>query len=248
MFISLYQCPDPGKGWWVMIEQKTILVVDRSQQVRGHLAELLTRNGYRTLETGSPPDAFQILRKGEVDLLVVEVGTPGEHEETMIKEMRAPTSFEDIPVIVLATAEDVGDVAGWVSSGCNDFLLKPVNPRLLFQRVQTLIEANPRAYNRGPCNVIAEGTTGSENVTGELKEIGEGGAGLVLDHPLATDDILKLTFTLPRRPGELTLGAEIIYVQDVEGSYIHGLRFIIIDRDTRERIKHFVQDTLLQDS
>ena len=231
-----------------MIEQKTILVVDRSQQVRGHLVELLTRYGYLALETGSPPDAFHILREGEVDLLVVEVGTPGEHEETMIKEMRAPSSFEDIPVIVLATAEDVGDVAGWVSSGCNDFLLKPVNPRLLFQRVQTLIEANPRAYNRVPCNVIAEGTTGSENVTGELKELGEGGAGLVLDHSLATDDILKLTFTLPRRPGELTLGAEIIYVQEVEGSYIHGLRFIIIDRDTRERIKQFVQDTLLQDS
>ena len=230
-----------------MNEPKTILVVDRSQQDRGQLLELLTRYGYRILETGSPPEALDILRGGEVDLLIVEVGTPGAVEETMIKEMRSTSSFEDVPVIVLATTEEVGDVASWVSSGCNDFLLKPVNPRLLFQRVQTLVEANPRAYNRVPCNVVAEGTTGSEHVTGELKEVGEGGASLVLDRQLATDDILKLTFTLPRQPGELTLGAEIIYVQDVEGSYIHGLRFIIIDRDTRERVKRFVQDTLLQD-
>ena len=43
-------------------------------------------------------------------------------------------------------------------------------------------------------------------------------------------------------------GAEIIYVQDVEGSYIHGLRFIIIDARTRGRIKQFVQDTVLQDT
>ena len=229
-----------------MIESKTILVVDRSQQVRGQLVELLTRYGYHVLETGSTPDAFEILGEGDVDLLIVEVGTQGAVEETMIREMRSNSSFEDVPVIVLATTEDVGEVASWVSSGCNDFLLKPVNPRLLFQRVQTLVEANPRAYNRVPCNVVAEGTTGSEHVTGELKELGEGGAGLVLDRPLATDDILKLSFTLPRQPGELTLGAEIIYVQDVEGSYIHGLRFIIIDRDTRERIKLFVQDTLLQ--
>jgi DNA-binding response OmpR family regulator len=181
---------------------------------------------------------------GLIDLFIVEVGTPGAVEETMIKEMRSNSSLGDVPVIVLATTEEVGEVASWVSSGCNDFLLKPVNSRLLFQRVQTLIEANPRAYNRVPCNVIVEGTTGSEHVTGELKEIGEGGAGLVLDRQLATDDILKLTFTLPRRPGELTLGAEIIYVQDVEGSYIHGLRFIIIDRDTRDRIKAFVQEQL----
>jgi DNA-binding response OmpR family regulator len=231
-----------------MNEVKTILVVDRSQKVRGQLAELLNRYGYNVLETGSPADAVEILHGGEVDLLVVEVGTKGAAEETMIKEMRATPALEDVPVIVLATAEEVGDVASWVSSGCNDFLLKPVNPRLLFQRVQTLVETNPRAYNRVPCNVLAEGTTGSENVTGELKEIGEGGASLVLDHPLATDDILKLTFTLPRRPGELTMGAEIVYVQDVEGSYIHGLRFIIIDAGTRERIKQFVQDAVLQDT
>jgi CheY-like chemotaxis protein len=231
-----------------MNEPKTVLVVDRSQQVRGQLLELLNRYGYRALETGSSPDAMEILKGGEVDLLIVEVGTPGAGGTSIIKEMRSDPSFEDIPVIVLATTEEVGDVASWVSSGCNDFLLKPINPRLLFQRVQTLVEANPRAYNRVPCNVVAEGTTGSDYVTGELKEIGEGGAGLVLDGPLATDDILKLTFTLPRQPGELTLGAEIIYVQEVQGSYIHGLRFIIIDRDTKERIKQFVHDTILLDS
>jgi DNA-binding response OmpR family regulator len=231
-----------------MNEKKTILVVDRSRQNRRQLLELLTRYGYRVLEAGSPPEAFVTLRDSGVDLLIVEVGTSGVAEETMIREMRSTSSFQEIPVIVLATAEEVGDVASWVNSGCNDFLLKPVNPRLLFQRVQALIEANPRAHNRVPCNVIVEGTTGSEHVTGELKEIGEGGASFALDRQLAVHDILKLTFALPRRPGELTMGAEIIYVTDVDGSYIHGLRFIIIDSETRGRIKQFVQDTLLQDA
>lgn len=231
-----------------MNEPKKILVVDRSRQDRRQLLDLLTRYGYRVLETGSPPEAFGILRDGSVDLLIVEVGTAGVEEETMIKEMRSTSSFMEVPVIVLATTEEVGDVANWVSSGCNDFLLKPVNPRLLYQRVQALIEANPRAHNRVPCNVVAESTTGSEHAAGELKEIGEGGASLVLDRRIAVHDILKLSFSLPRRPGELTMGAEVIYVRDSNGSYIHGLRFIIIDNATRDRIKQFVQDTLLQDS
>jgi CheY-like chemotaxis protein len=231
-----------------MNQPKTVLVVDRSRQVRENLVELLTRYGYSVLETESSTEAINILGGGVVDLFIVEVGTSGSVEETMIKELKATPSLEEVPVIVLAATEEVGAVADWVSSGCNDFLLKPVNARLLFQRVQTLIEANPRAYNRVPCNVLAEGTTGSEHVTGELKEVGEGGASLVLDRQLATDDILKLTFTLPRLPGELTLGADIIYSQGVEGGYIHGLRFIIIDREARERIKQFVQNTLLQDA
>ena len=111
-----------------MNEPKAVLVVDRSKQVRDHLLELLTRYGYKVLETGSSSDALDILNVGDVDLLIVEVGTPGRVEETMIKELRSTPSLKDIPVIVLA-----------------------------------------------------EGTTGSEHVTGELKEVGEGGASLILD-------------------------------------------------------------------
>jgi CheY-like chemotaxis protein len=95
-----------------MNEPKKILVVDRSRQDRRQLLDLLTRYGYRVLETGSPPEAFGILRDGSVDLLMVEVGTAGVEEETMIKEMRSTSSFMEVPVIVLATTEEVGDVAG----------------------------------------------------------------------------------------------------------------------------------------
>lgn len=231
-----------------MNEDKTILVEDRSEQVREQLIELLTRYGYRVLESTSPADTMELLEGGEVDLFLVEAGTPGIGEQTMIEEIRLNPSYEDLPVIVTATTEEVDEVAVWVGNGCNDFLLKPVNPRLLYQRVQTLVEAHPRAYNRVDCNVIAEGTTGAEQVTGELKEIGEGGASLVLDRRFATNDIMKLTFTLPRRPGELTLGAEIVHVQERKGRYAHGMRFIILDRDTREKIKQFVRDSVLLDS
>lgn len=230
-----------------MHEPKNILVLDRSPKVRERLIELLVRYGYKVQGSESREEALEILEKGDVDLLMVEVGTPGASGDTFIQELRSNPSLEDLPAIVLAKTEEVGEVAAWVSSGSNDFLLKPVNPRILFQRVQALIEDNPRAYSRVPCSVLAEGTTGSEQVVGELKDIGEGGGSLLLDRRLATDDIMKLTFTLPHRPGELTLGAEIIYAHEREGLYSHGLRFIIIDRYTRERIKDYVRDTLLQD-
>jgi two-component system chemotaxis response regulator CheY len=231
-----------------MNEDKTILVEDRSEQDRELLVELLSTYGYRVLESTSPAHTMELLEGDDIDLFLVEVGTPGIGEQTMIEEIRSNPSYEDLPVIVMATTEEVDDVAAWVGSGCNDFILKPVNPRLLYQRVQTLVETHPRAYNRVACNVIADGTTGVEQVTGELKEIGEGGASLVLDRRLATNDIMKLTFTLPSRPGELTLGAEIVHVQESKEGYIHGMRFIILDKDTREKIKQFVRDSVLQDS
>ncbi len=229
-------------------EKKTILVLERSQKDRAHLSDLLSRYGYLAEEEDSPERCLERIREGGVDLLMAGVGMSPGGGSSLIREIRSQPPGADVPVIVLATKEDLDDAARWLASGCNDFLLKPVNPRLLFQRVQALVESHPRAYRRVSCHAVAEGTTGAEGVMGELREIGEGGAGLLLDQQLAVNDILKLHFSLPRRPGGLTVGAAIIYVRETPEGYHHGLRFIIIDDGTRNRIKDFVQDALLQDA
>lgn len=230
-----------------MRESKSILVVDKSRKVRERLLEILTSYGYEVQASETHTKALELLESGSVDLLIVEVGTLGASEETFIQDIRSNPLLEGLPAIVLATTKEVGEAATWVKMGCNDFLLKPVNPRILFQRVQSLIEEHPRTYNRVPCNVLAQGTTGSQDVVGELLDIGEGGGSLLLDHKLETEDIIKLTFLLPRQHGELTLGAEIIYVHERDGHYSHGLRFIILGHHTREKIKDFVRDKLLHD-
>ncbi len=226
---------------------KMILVVESSRKVREGLATLLSGYGYQVKESQSADDGEVSFREGDVDLVLMEMSSDQGVTEGL-RSLRSAPGGEEVPVVALVRTEEVGGVATWLDAGCDDFLLIPVSPRLLFQRIQSLLESNPRAYNRVECSVVAEVTTGTQQASGTLKEVGEGGAGLLIEESLTPGDILKVTFPLPRYPEDLVVGAEIIYAQEADGQFLHGLRFIIIDTGTREVIRQFVQDTLLERS
>ncbi|MDF1535877.1 MAG: response regulator [bacterium] len=226
---------------------KTILVVDPAPEVREMLATLLKGYGYHVKEARDAAAGVVSFREGDVELVLMEMSADQSAVEG-IGSLRSAPGGEEVPVVALVQAGAVGGVAAMLDAGCDDFLLKPVSPRLLFQRIQSLLESNPRAYNRVECNVVAEATTGTELVAGILREIGEGGAGMLVGEKLTPGDIVKVTFPLPRSKEDLVVGAEIVYAREVDEQFLHGLRFIIIDTATRKVIRKFVQDTLLERS
>jgi CheY-like chemotaxis protein len=224
---------------------KTILVVEPSRKVREGLATLLDGYGYQVKEAQNADAGVVSFREGDVDLVLMEMSSDQGATEGL-RSLRSAPGGEEVAVVALVKTEEVGDVAAWLDAGCDDFLLKPVSHRLLFQRIQSLLESNPRAYNRVGCSVVAEVTTGKQQAAGTLREIGEGGAGLLLEEKLIAGDIVKVTFPLPRHTEDLVVGAEIIYIQETDEQFLHGLRFIIIDTGTREKIKEYVEEVQLK--
>ena len=224
---------------------KTILIVESSLELREELTSLLNGYGYRVKEALDVDMGVASFKEGDVDLVLMEM-SPQSPAKDVLRSLRSTPGGEEVPVVALVKTEEVGGVAAWLDAGCDDFLLKPVRPRQLFQRIQSLLESNPRAYNRVECNVVAELTTGTQQATGTFREVGEGGAGMLIENELPTGDIVKVNFPLPGYSEDLVVGAEVIYVQDMEGQFLHGLRVIIIDTGTREVIRKFVEDTLLQ--
>jgi CheY-like chemotaxis protein len=223
---------------------KTILVVEPSQELREELTSLLNGYGYRVKGAMDADGGVTSFNEGDIDLVLMEMSPQRSvHEE--LRALRSSPGGEEVPVVALVKTEEVGGVAAWLDAGCDDFLLKPVSPRLLFQRIQSLLESNPRAYNRVECNVVAELSTGTKLATGTFREVGEGGAGMLIENELPTGGIVKVNFPLPGHPEDLVVGAEVIYVQEMEGQFLHGLRFIIIDTGTREKIRQYVEEVLL---
>jgi len=224
---------------------KTVLVVDDSGMLRNQLTGLLQKFGYGTMAAKNGLDGLEILEKNsEIDLVIADVVMPEMSGREMIKKIRASGKHRNLPLLILTSAEHLEMVTECLDAGADDFLIKPLNPRLMFQRVQNLIENTPRTYNRVPCNVFVEITPGLEIVTGEIIEIGEGGAGIFAKEKLTKGDVVKITFTLPRQSDELDVGGEVIYVQEVPGGWTHGLRFVILDGESRGHIMKFVQDVV----
>jgi CheY-like chemotaxis protein len=225
------------------VMDKTILVVEDSQLIRNQVESLLHGYGYRTVSASNGGEGLNyLLGTNEIDLVILDIIINMMDGRSMIEEIRSHKRFKDVPILVLTATEHIEMIAQCMEAGCNDYLVKPVDPRLLFQRVQGLLENHPRSHHRVLCNAVAEVSTGPEQFVGEIQELCEAGAGLLLDTPLDEGDLVKVSFILPREMVPIVLGAQVVYSKGSGGVHQHGLNFMIVDNKTRQRIRAYVEE------
>ncbi len=217
---------------------KTVLLVDDSKLLRDQVAAMLETYGYRVLTAADGDEGLNVLLSGDtVDMVILDIVMPVMDGPAMLSKVRSSEGLEKLPILVLTAADHVEMVAPCLEAGADDYLLKPVDPRLLYQRVQKLLERNPRNYMRTACSSVVEVDTGHDLLTGELLELSEGGAGFLLKAPLDVGDIVKLTFALPRDAEELTVGAKVVHCHKAEGGYHSGVNFVIIEDKVRAKLR-----------
>jgi PAS domain S-box-containing protein len=122
-----------------------LLLVDDDEAVLSSLAQQMEALGYPTLTAGSGAEAIARLDKGaDVDLVVTDLSMPGMDGLRLIQEVqrRRPA----LPTILLTgfttTAAEVA--LRDATSGLFSVLHKPIDGRLLAERVEVLLEAARR--------------------------------------------------------------------------------------------------------
>jgi DNA-binding response OmpR family regulator len=226
------------------LSKKSILYVDGFSSGEEQLSELLEQYGYEMTDVSSSEDGVKALAsRDNIDLVIIDLTAPDVHGLDLIGEIRAMEKCADIPILVLTVPKGVDIIDEVLDAGCDDYLLKPVDPRLLYHRVQSLIESFPRAYRRVSCSVLIEISTGKLQTSGEMTEIGEGGLGVILEEQLKINDLVKTVFMLPGDDAQLVAGAEVIYIKEADEGFLHGMKFEIIDSDTRSKIISYVSSS-----
>jgi two-component system OmpR family response regulator len=120
-----------------------ILMVDDDPGIRDVVSDFLGRHGYQveTAADGRQMDAA--LRRGPVDLILLDVMLPGEDGLAICRRL---TDDEDGPPIIMLSAmgEDTDRIVG-LEFGADDYVAKPCNPRELLARVRAVLRrAEPR--------------------------------------------------------------------------------------------------------
>jgi len=222
---------------------KGIFILKPPGKDQEELSDMLDNFGYEVTSIVEESSAFTVLKGGSnINLLLVDAEIEEKVLTSLIRKVKSDPALEKLPVIALVEEKDMSDVSGLLSAGCDEFLLKPVNPRILYKRIQAVLESTPRSYNRVQCRIVVEASSGTQTVTGEIVEISEGGAGLLVNEKQREGDILKLIFVLPETLEELTVGAKVLHVGRTGLQYLHGVKFDIVDGDTREKIRKYVQN------
>ncbi len=113
-----------------------ILIVDDDAEIRGLLADYLSKYGYRTTGAANGKEMAAALERGQVDLIVLDLMLPGEDGLTLCRNLRARSG---IPIIMLtARGEDTDRIVG-LEMGADDYLAKPFNPRELLARIRVVL-------------------------------------------------------------------------------------------------------------
>jgi two-component system, chemotaxis family, chemotaxis protein CheY len=119
----------------------TILVADDSATMRMIVQATLTGAGWQVLAAGNGKDALALAleQARPVDLVVSDWNMPIMGGLDLIRGLRQVERYQDVPVLVLTTEDDVESKTAARDLGVCGWLQKPVDPDLLVEMASELV-------------------------------------------------------------------------------------------------------------
>ncbi|RMF17503.1 MAG: response regulator, partial [Candidatus Dadabacteria bacterium] len=182
-----------------MSERKTVLIVEDEARIADLVSAYLERAGYRTVRHATGVGLPDIVRRERPDLVLLDLGLPGQDGLAAFQEVRA---VRDVPIIIVTARIDEIDRLLGLELGADDYICKPFSPRELVARVRNVLRrtAGPapgrhETVTVGPVLVDPEQRTATVN-------------GVVLDLTRYEFDLLR---AMASRPGRVFTRAQLLF-------------------------------------
>jgi DNA-binding response OmpR family regulator len=119
-----------------------VLLVEDDLRLAELVRTYLQGNGFRVIVEHRGDNVLEHLQNELPDLVVLDLGLPGRDGFAVCKELRAAS---DLPIlIVTARDNDIDHVVG-LEIGADDYVVKPVEPRVLVARIHALLRRSRAA-------------------------------------------------------------------------------------------------------
>ncbi|MFT3949168.1 MAG: response regulator transcription factor [Agriterribacter sp.] len=201
---------------------KKILIADDEPDILEILSYNLNKEGYEIITAKDGDDAIQKSKLFKPDLIMLDVMMPNKNGMEVCKLLRAQPAYQDTLIIFLtALSDEVSHVKG-LEYGADDFISKPVSPKVLVTKINTLFrrvqKPDDKALKAG--NIVIDPVKFVVTVDGE-------------DIVLAKKEF-ELLHLLATKPGRVFLRNEIL-------SQIWGTEVIVGDRTIDVHIRKIRQ-------
>lgn len=125
-----------------------VLIVEDDERLASLTQEYLIRNG---LEVGVEMDGNRAIRRiieDQPDMVVLDLMLPGADGLSVCREVRAQ-GFQQPILMLTARTEDMDQVLG-LEMGADDYVAKPVQPRVLLARIRALMRRSDKTMDDLP--------------------------------------------------------------------------------------------------
>ena len=168
----------------------TIMIVEDDERLADLTCEYLQSNGLDVSVVSDGEEAIRRIRSEQPDLVVLDLMLPGADGLTVCREVRA--TFKNPILMLTARTDDMDQVLG-LEMGADDYVAKPVKPRVLLARIRALLR---RSAGRAEPLIQLRGVTldpQSQQVTFEGKPVNLSRKEFVLLHELMAQPDRVLT-------------------------------------------------------
>jgi putative two-component system response regulator len=121
------------------VQAPTILIVDEIDLNRRLLKAILKAAPYHILEAKRPSEAFGIMDREHVDLLIVDQAMPEMSGTDFCGLIKNDRRTQLIPVLVTTGVQGVDNEVAGFESGADEFLIKPLHPALVRTRIRSML-------------------------------------------------------------------------------------------------------------
>ncbi len=113
-----------------------LLIVDDDAELRDLLVRALERDGNQVTAASDVAQARQVIARGNVDLIVLDLALPDGTGIELCEELRAVANH--LPVLMLTAHSEISQRVQALDAGADDFLAKPFAVAELRARVRAL--------------------------------------------------------------------------------------------------------------
>ena len=131
---------------------KKILLVDDDPDIRDVLTVILESRGYQTVTARDGIEGLAALRAENPDLMIVDLLMPKMDGFAMLKELQDGrwSKYRGTPILILSSVREEAsrrryELETALEFNVDDYVEKPINPDILLERVERLIEKKKTA-------------------------------------------------------------------------------------------------------
>lgn len=125
------------------MKNKNILVIEDDSNIQELIVEFLSAEGYSVESANDGIEGIQAFKKGEFDLVILDVMMPNLDGHAVCKMIRQGS---DVPIIFLTALNQESDQVKGFELMCDDYITKPFSFTLLMKRVEAVLRRSSK-YN-----------------------------------------------------------------------------------------------------
>jgi DNA-binding response OmpR family regulator len=196
-----------------------ILVVEDETKIARLVRDYLEHAGFEAEVVGDGETALASARRSRPDLVVLDLGLPGQDGLDVARVLRRTSS---VPIVMLTARGDEIDRVVGLELGADDYVVKPFSPKELVARVRAVLRRTQAARAGGP-EVLRVA-----DVEVDVPRMRVAVAGRPVE---LTPTEFQLLWALMRQPGRVFTRGQLL-------DAVHGVAFESYERAVDAHVKN----------